>query len=266
MPCYNQDKNLIEMKNRLPLILITVSIIALASIVAFVLFRLSQGGGNLPVLVVGLSILAIVALLLIGYWLLSHLLPLISQSRTLQKHAPGMPGKISKETINGASKQPDSVEWVKQQYPDALIMGAEALVKEYKTGRRKFQNVYPAAAGPYETYLKWTTLDSADFSRAVLYRAPLDGTSLIGANLNGAYLEGASLKGAILRHADLSWADLSGANLSGADLTGANLSYASLNGVDLSKAILARTIVTPEQLESTRSLEGAILPDDTQNQ
>lgn len=182
-----------------------------------------------------------------------------------QKQPPAPKEKaVEKEKVEEKTAAPSatgSADWVKNDYPNALLMDAQTLVKEYQAGRRDFQNVYPSAVAPYDTYLKWTVLDGVDLSRAMLYRAPFDGTSLLDANFNGAYLEGVSFRGAILRRANLSWADLSGADLSGADLTGANLSYASLQGVDLTKARLTGAIISSEQLEAARSLKDAILPD-----
>ena len=85
----------------------------------------------------------------------------------------------------------------------------------------------------------------------------LRGADLTNANLRHAKLintdrdEPISLKGAILEGADLQGADLEGADLREARLNGANLSGANLRGAT----------VTHEQLETTSSLEGAIMPD-----
>jgi Pentapeptide repeats (8 copies) len=54
-----------------------------------------------------------------------------------------------------------------------------------------------------------------------------------------------------LNSADLSGADLSGVNLSGADLSGANLNDTNLRGA----------LVTQEQLDRAKSLQGATMPD-----
>jgi hypothetical protein len=86
------------------------------------------------------------------------------------------------------------------------------------------------------------------------------------ANLRDAKLinperdEPVSLEGAILEGADLQGADLQGADLQGADLEGADLREANLNGADLRWANLRRAKITPEQLEATSSLAGAIMP------
>ncbi|GAB4581884.1 MAG: hypothetical protein Fur0022_46360 [Anaerolineales bacterium] len=213
--------------------------------------------------------MGVIGLLGIGYWIVVQVFSLFDgKSETppgrAKKQAP-IPIQKEKEEKNiptpSVVGNSDPLAWVKEEFPDALLMDAQTIVKEYQTGRRNFQSVYPTAVAPYDTYLKWTVLDGIDLSRAMLYRAPLDGTSLLEANFNGAYLEGASLRGAILRRANLSWADLSGADLSGADLTGANLDYASLQGVDLTKAKLTGASVTPDQLQQARSIKDAILPD-----
>ncbi len=229
-----------------------------------------QTTNNTAWFVIGLSLLIVAILLGIGYWLVSQLLPMLSQISRPQTPTPKKkpapqpqrePEAKNVPTPASVTGKPESLDWVKEEYPDALLMDAQTLIKEYQAGRRNFQSVYPTAVAPYETYLKWTVLDGIDLSRAMLYRAPFDGTSLLDANLNGAYLEGVSFRGAVLRRANLSWADLSGADLSGADLTGANLSYASLQGVDFSKAKLTGAIVTAEQLEKVRTLKDAVMPD-----
>lgn len=216
------------------------------------------------------ALLGIIFLILLGYWEVTQLFalwnkPPSEKKSRIQQRPPAQKEKaIENETVEKKASSPSpagNVDWVKDEFPDALLMGAQALVKEYQTGRRNFQNVYPTAVAPYDTYLKWTVLDGIDLSRAMLYRAPFDGTSLLDANFSGAYLEGVSFRGAILRRANLSWADLTGADLSGADLTGANLSYASLQGVDFTKARLTGAIISSEQLETAHSLKDAILPD-----
>lgn len=116
-------------------------------------------------------------------------------------------------------------------------------------------------------------LENADAAGADLWGANLDHAVLAAANLAGARLQEASLRGADLSHADLrganlELADLTGANLAHADLrgarlvgtrfTGANLARARLEGLDLlscdlrgislAAAVLAHTLVTPEQI------------------
>ena len=116
-------------------------------------------------------------------------------------------------------------------------------------------------------------LENADASGADLWGANLDNAVLAGVNLTGARLQEASLRGA-----DLSHADLRGANLELADLTGANLAHADLRGarlvrtrfagaglararlegldllscdlrgISLAAAVLAQTLVGPEQI------------------
>jgi hypothetical protein len=71
-------------------------------------------------------------------------------------------------------------------------------------------------------------------------------------------LQGVVLAGADLSGVDLESTDLRRANLAGANLTGADLNVADLRGADLSGAI-----VTASELDATRLLEGAILPDGT---
>jgi hypothetical protein len=99
--------------------------------------------------------------------------------------------------------------------------------------------------------LSQTDLSKINLSQATLYKADLSGADLSGANLSRANLIGAKLIGAGLYQANLS-----GADLGGADLGGANLRKADLSGAGLSGAI-----VTSEQLETAKSLQGATMPD-----
>jgi hypothetical protein len=73
----------------------------------------------------------------------------------------------------------------------------------------------------------------------------LSGADLREANLEGSVLEDTALEGVVLRKAVLRKANLTGADLKDADLTGADLSGA---------------IVTKEQLEAAKYLEGATMP------
>lgn len=238
-------------------------LIAIAITTVFLLANVSQNNKSLILVITSIIIGAILIVVGIGYWVLTQIFPILGEPKSQLEKRRGF--RFRKQPIK--SNHPPSTskdsEWLKEQYPNALIIDSKTLIKEYKKGKRNFQNVFPAAEAPYETYLKWVKLDGADFSRAMLYRAPFDGSSLIGVNFSGAYLEGASFRGAILQNANLSWADLNGTDLSGSDLSEADLSFASLQGADLSNATLKGTIVTPEQLEQARSLEGATLPDGT---
>jgi uncharacterized protein YjbI with pentapeptide repeats len=94
----------------------------------------------------------------------------------------------------------------------------------------------------------------------------LDIANLQGADLRGVHLEEAQLRGAKLQGADLSFAYLSGAdlkdaNLHGSNLIGADLRETYLEGVELGGANLTGAIITNEQLDAAKSLEGAIMPD-----
>jgi uncharacterized protein YjbI with pentapeptide repeats len=113
-------------------------------------------------------------------------------------------------------------------------------------------------------------LADADLGGAFLPAADLNTSLLRDANLSGAMLVSADLRGAVLRNADLRSANLGYANLQdavlvGADLSGANLDRAVLTGADLSGANLSganltSATVTDEQLDASKSLKGAIMP------
>ncbi len=117
--------------------------------------------------------------------------------------------------------------------------------------------------------LRDADMRDADMRFANLMNASLSGADLRGANLSEAYLNGADLfearlEGADLRRADLSapiLSKLSGAKLEGANLVGVNLRGANLSEANLGGADLADALVTTEQLTSTRSLQGAMMPD-----
>jgi uncharacterized protein YjbI with pentapeptide repeats len=77
---------------------------------------------------------------------------------------------------------------------------------------------------------------AANFNRANLTNAIMDGTGLAGAHFTGATLTGTHLNGADLTGADLTGADLTGAKLAGTILTGATLSGTIFDHCDLSTA------------------------------
>lgn len=107
-----------------------------------------------------------------------------------------------------------------------------------------------------EADLSGATLHDADLSEANLFAADLFEADLEGANLRSADLTFTGLYEADLRSADLQDAYLASAYLSEADLSGADLS-----GADLTWAYLWRAEVTEEQLNESRYLQGAIMPD-----
>jgi DNA-binding XRE family transcriptional regulator len=121
--------------------------------------------------------------------------------------------------------------------------------------------------------LRGANLLAADMMRALLYDAKLSRAVLMDANLHQAGLFHADmrttdLRGANLAEADLSYTDLRGADLFEADLRKARLYSADLRGAkiwaNLAGADLHWAKVTNEQLAEAESLEGAILPDDTE--
>jgi uncharacterized protein YjbI with pentapeptide repeats len=114
--------------------------------------------------------------------------------------------------------------------------------------------------------LSQSHLEDADLGGAFLPAADLNTSLLRDADLSGAMLVSANLRGAILSDADLGGANLAYANLedamlAGADLSGANLSQTVLTGAHLSGANLTNAAVTDEQLDASRSLKGATMPD-----
>ncbi|MGD9803921.1 MAG: pentapeptide repeat-containing protein [Hyphomicrobiaceae bacterium] len=103
----------------------------------------------------------------------------------------------------------------------------------------------------------------ADFAKALLAGAILDGV-----DLSGARFAGANLSDAMLLHADLSGVNLAGAHLDKADLQGvnlqrANLTAASLEGANLANASLAGAVLTKAVMRGAvlngAGLEGATL-------
>ncbi|SRR5258708_1038063 len=88
-----------------------------------------------------------------------------------------------------------------------------------------------------------------------LYRADLSRVQLYKPWLNEVNLSETNLSEADLYEADLFAANLSKADLHEAHLVGANLAYADLSGA----------IVTTEQLDKAKSLDGATMPDGTKH-
>jgi len=78
----------------------------------------------------------------------------------------------------------------------------------------------------------------------------LRSVNLEGVKVPGANFSGVSFYGAGLRDADLRGTDLRGTDLTNADLHGADLSDANLTGAS----------ITQGQLDTTKSLQGTILP------
>lgn len=129
-----------------------------------------------------------------------------------------------------------------------------------------------AGARLWEAQFAGLDLTQADLSRADLWRADLNrarltGVKLVEANLAEANLSRAQLSLARLSHACLRAACLRQVNLQNADLTDADLSEtdllnADLTGADLSCANLrGAKHLTTAQLNSAKSLAGAIMPD-----
>ena len=126
-------------------------------------------------------------------------------------------------------------------------------------------------------------LSGANFENIEIDHANLTHANLFMVNLYNARFKNAYLEGANLTRANLSFADLAGANLEGANLTLANLSNtnlensnlksstlysanmkdAKLAGASLKSANLTGINFSDNQLEKTKSLKGAIMPDGT---
>jgi uncharacterized protein YjbI with pentapeptide repeats len=105
----------------------------------------------------------------------------------------------------------------------------------------------------------------ADFTRARLSGAAMQGIDLTGALLNDGELEGAELAQAEASGASFTGARLDGADLAMASLIGANLLLASARGADLGGAKLAFADLTGAQMQGVNltfaGLEGARLRD-----
>jgi hypothetical protein len=106
-----------------------------------------------------------------------------------------------------------------------------------------------------EEYRIHLDLHEAKLQGADLSRANFQGANLRDANLRKAILLSTKLQGALLQQADLRQAYLQGAKLRQANLEEANLEEANLEEANLQDAK-----VTDEQLASTVSLQGAIMP------
>ena len=112
----------------------------------------------------------------------------------------------------------------------------------------------------YDAQLITGAIPIISLMNADLRSADLSDSDLRGADLNGAHLEGADLIRADLSEANLSRTHLSEADLSGTHLQAADLGNADLRDADLSGADLSGANVTTEQLNTTKSLADAIMP------
>ncbi len=79
--------------------------------------------------------------------------------------------------------------------------------------------------------------------------------------LEGADLEDINLDGASLKDANLAGAYLRDANFNESNLEGTNFTGANFQGAYLYKANLKNAVVSEEQLNQARSLEGTTMPD-----
>lgn len=140
--------------------------------------------------------------------------------------------------------------------------------------------------------LEGAKLGQSDLTESEMIGARLDDAKLLGANLVRANLRAAKLNGAEILVADLTGADLHGAEMRKVGLIESNLCEADLANADLSEAHLERACLrnarlreanlfgtmlihadldhailsgiknwTIEQLESTKTCEGAMMPD-----
>lgn len=137
------------------------------------------------------------------------------------------------------------------------VLGRRPL--EYNQG--EIQRLYLRGVDLRGANLNDGKLNGADFQGSHLDEAQLKGTHLNDAVLYGVSLKGATLTSVQLRNANLQGTDLTNAELTGANLFGANLTGARLTGADLSGADLSCAVVSPDQLNSARSITGAKLPD-----
>ena len=103
-----------------------------------------------------------------------------------------------------------------------------------------------------EEWLFNDSFNGQDFRDAELQEANLTDAVMVRADLESANLMGTFLTRANLTDADLKWAELQGAWLDEANLQNAELNNANLSGAH---------DVTLEQLQSAKTLQGAILPD-----
>ncbi|MBP7686606.1 MAG: pentapeptide repeat-containing protein [Thermoflexales bacterium] len=148
--------------------------------------------------------------------------------------------------------------------------------------RQDFSKSDLTARSFVRAHLPHANLSNVKGQKVSFKQANLEGTNLSAAQLEGAvfkyaYLGGADLRGAQLQDADLSDANLTNAKLSSVNLTRANLSHtilreanlqnadlhdANLSGADFSRANLRNAQhLTQAQLDSAKSLSGAIMPD-----
>ena len=115
-----------------------------------------------------------------------------------------------------------------------------------------------AGADFREAELVGADLSKANLSKADLSYADLSNAILDETDLRRTFLECTNLHEAFLTSADLRGAFLQGADLSKAYFKGADLSEAYLEGADLTGAK-----ITDKQLATTKSLQGATMPDGT---
>src|SRR5260370_25155771 len=113
--------------------------------------------------------------------------------------------------------------------------------------------------------LSGADLSLADMLLTNLGKADLTGARLVEANLKYANLLNAELGGTSLRRVNLAETNLTSANLTSATLCEADLLVADLRGAILTEVDLRGATVTIEQLNTTKSLTYATMPDGTKH-
>ncbi|MCB9009934.1 MAG: pentapeptide repeat-containing protein [Ardenticatenaceae bacterium] len=96
-----------------------------------------------------------------------------------------------------------------------------------------------------------------------MHNARLWHSDLSTGQMHYANFEGADLRVANLREAELKGANLRNTRLKLADLRGCLLTDADFTGADLEQANLAGSNITLAQIQSAKTLAGAIMPDGT---
>lgn len=169
------------------------------------------------------------------------------------RYQPRTSRNVSRKTLIGRGSTQFTNQPVEPQKP--VKIDAEAILKDYSTGRRDF--------GLKDMSMQ--SLPKADLSATKFHDSRLIKVDLQGADLNSNNFHNCDMRQAMLRNANLNRAIFSSVNLEGSDLRGADLSHAhfkntQLKGVNLCGANLSHTNLTKEQLAEVKTNWLTILP------
>jgi len=189
--------------------------------------RLNESGELLSEHRIGMLMLAVIAGLILGWFLFAPDQPLERNGYLTNAFTEAISVLLTVFVLNEFNKRREVAETKKRLIRQAGSVNHQIAINAVEELR---------ANG----WLKKTDKEPLLFDASLAY-ANLANAKLAYANLEGADLAYANLEGADLAYANLEGANLPGANLANANLGAANLANADLNSANLTNASLQQT-------------------------